>query len=86
MIDRRMTGLSRRNFFLGAAVAAPSIVLAQGLTRVKITQPSESLSRNDCIHQGRLRDLEAQPARWDPRGGDGVVHVEGQVGVGKLKG
>jgi hypothetical protein len=23
MIDRRMTGLSRRNFILGAAVAAP---------------------------------------------------------------
>ena len=56
MIDRRMTGLSRRNFILGAAVAAPSIVLAQGLTRVKITQPSESLSYMP-IYVGRARNF-----------------------------
>jgi hypothetical protein len=40
MIDLRMSSLSRRNFILGV-LAAPSIVRAQGLTRVKITQPSE---------------------------------------------
>lgn len=47
MIDRRMTDLSRRSFTLGMttlAVAAPAIVRAQDLTKVKITQPSESLS------------------------------------------
>ena len=72
MIDRRMTGLSRRNFILGAAVAAPSIVLAQGLTRVKITQPSESLSYMP-IDVGRARhffkevgiDLELVVTRGD---------------------
>src|SRR5215510_13791617 len=55
MIDLRMTGLSRRNFILGA-VAAPSIVRAQGLTKVKITQPSESLSYMP-IYVGRARNL-----------------------------
>src|SRR5262249_18701853 len=55
MIDRRMTGLSRRNVILGA-LAAPSIVRAQGLTKVKITQPSESLSYMP-IYVGRARNF-----------------------------
>src|SRR3954466_2332719 len=55
MIDRRVTGLSRRNLVLGA-IAAPSIVRAQGLTRVKITQPSESLSYMP-IYVGRARNF-----------------------------
>jgi NitT/TauT family transport system substrate-binding protein len=41
-------GLSRRAFALGtasvAAIGAPAVVRAQGLTKVKITQPAESLS------------------------------------------
>jgi ABC-type nitrate/sulfonate/bicarbonate transport system substrate-binding protein len=58
MIDRRMTDLSRRSFTLGMttlAVAAPAIVRAQDLTKVKITQPSESLSYMP-IYVGRARD------------------------------
>ena len=48
--QRSIKSLSRRDFALGslAAVGAPAIVraqgLTQGLTKVKITQPSESLS------------------------------------------
>src|SRR6476659_10696688 len=56
MIDRRMTGLSRRNFILGAAVATPSIVLAQGLVKVRITQPAESLSYMP-IYVGRAKEF-----------------------------
>ena len=58
MSDRRMTDLSRRSFTLGMttlAVAAPAIVRAQDLTKVKITQPSESLSYMP-IYVGRARD------------------------------
>src|SRR5262245_37623914 len=55
MIDRRIPGLSRRNLILGA-LAAPSIVRAQGLTKVKITQPSESLSYMP-IYVGRARNF-----------------------------
>jgi ABC-type nitrate/sulfonate/bicarbonate transport system substrate-binding protein/enamine deaminase RidA (YjgF/YER057c/UK114 family) len=55
MIDRGMTGLSRRNLILGA-LTAPSIVRAQGLTKVKITQPSESLSYMP-IYVGRARNF-----------------------------
>src|SRR6478609_981210 len=49
--------LSRRTFALGttAIVAAPAIVRAQDLTKVKITQPSESLSYMP-IYVGRARD------------------------------
>jgi hypothetical protein len=38
--------LSRRTFALGAAtiLSAPAFVRAQGLTKVRITQPGESLS------------------------------------------
>ena len=42
MSNRRMTDLSRRSFTLGMttlALAAPAIVRAQDLTKVKITQP-----------------------------------------------
>ena len=39
---------SRRSFALGAAslavIGPPAIVRAQGLTKVKVTQPAESLS------------------------------------------
>src|SRR6266480_4758478 len=59
MPDRRMNGLSRRRFALGTAafaVAAPAIVRAQGLTKVKITQPSESLSYMP-IYVGRARNF-----------------------------
>ena len=59
MPDRRMNGLTRRRFALGTAVlavAAPAIVRAQGLTKVKITQPSESLSYMP-IYVGRARNF-----------------------------
>src|SRR5215813_2769748 len=55
MDDRRITGLSRRNLILGA-LAAPSIVRAQGLTKVKITQPSESVSYMP-IYVGRAKEF-----------------------------
>ena len=58
MINRRVPDLSRRSFTLGMttlAVAAPAIGRAQGLTKVKITQPSESLSYMP-IYVGRARD------------------------------
>jgi NitT/TauT family transport system substrate-binding protein len=58
MINRRVFDLSRRSFTLGMttlAVAAPAIGRAQGLTKVKITQPSESLSYMP-IYVGRVRD------------------------------
>jgi hypothetical protein len=60
MIDRGMTGLSRRNLILGA-LTAPSIVRAQGLTKVKITQPSESLSYMP-IYVGRARNFFKEAA------------------------
>jgi len=45
---RMFPGLSRRAFTLGAAslatIGAPAVLRAQGLTKVRITQPSESLS------------------------------------------
>jgi NitT/TauT family transport system substrate-binding protein len=55
---RRHRGLSRRSFALGTAavLAAPAIVRAQGLTKVKITQPSESLSYMP-IYLGRAKDF-----------------------------
>ncbi len=60
MTKSQPTGsLSRRGFALGAAsvvVAAPAIVRAQGLTKIKITQPSESLSYMP-IYIARGRDL-----------------------------
>lgn len=57
MVARRITGLSRRGFALGTlAVAAPSIVRAQGLTKVRITQPAESLSYMP-IYIGRARNF-----------------------------
>jgi NitT/TauT family transport system substrate-binding protein len=54
--DRR---LSRRAFTLGTAslaVGAPAIVRAQGLTKIKITQPAESLSYMP-IYVGRAKDF-----------------------------
>ena len=58
MTKSQPTGsLSRRGFALGAAsvvVAAPAIVRAQGLTKIKITQPSESLSYMP-IYLGRAK-------------------------------
>jgi ABC-type nitrate/sulfonate/bicarbonate transport system substrate-binding protein len=50
--------LSRRSFALGTAavLAAPAIVRAQGLTKVKITQPSESLSYMP-IYLARAKDF-----------------------------
>jgi NitT/TauT family transport system substrate-binding protein len=55
---RRHRGLSRRSFALGTAavLAAPAIVRAQGLTKVKITQPSESLSYMP-IYLGRAKEF-----------------------------
>jgi NitT/TauT family transport system substrate-binding protein len=73
MIDRFISGLSRRSFTLGTlAIAAPSLVRAQGLTKVKITQPAESLSYMP-IYVGRARnffreagiDLEVVVTRGD---------------------
>src|ERR1043166_507541 len=52
--------LSRRGFTLGTAslalLSAPAIVRAQGLTKVKITQPGESLSYM-MIYLGRAKDF-----------------------------
>jgi len=57
MVARRITGLSRRSFALGTlAVATPAIVRAQGLTKVRITQPAESLSYMP-IYIGRARNF-----------------------------
>lgn len=58
--QRRNRGLSRRNVAFGiasvAVIGAPAIVRAQGLTKVKITQPSESLSYMP-IYLGRAKDF-----------------------------
>jgi NitT/TauT family transport system substrate-binding protein len=60
--QRRSKSVSRRDFALGslAIVGAPAIVraqgLTQGLTKVKITQPSESLSYMP-IYLGRAKDF-----------------------------
>ena len=74
--QHRFTGLSRRSFALGTAslavIGAPAIVRAQGLTKVKITQPSESLSYMP-IYLGRAKgffkeagiDLEVVVTRGD---------------------
>jgi NitT/TauT family transport system substrate-binding protein len=50
--------LSRRTFALGAAtiLSAPAFVRAQGLTKVRITQPGESLSYM-AIYLGRAKDF-----------------------------
>jgi len=50
--------LTRRGFALGtaAAVAAPAVVRAQGLTKIKITQPADSLSYMP-IYVGRAQNL-----------------------------
>lgn len=57
---RRSKTLSRRTFALGTAslavLGAPAIVRAQGLTKIKITQPSESLSYMP-IYLGRSKDF-----------------------------
>jgi NitT/TauT family transport system substrate-binding protein len=56
---RRIRALSRRAFALGTAslaISAPAIVRAQGLTKVKITQPSESLSYMP-IYIGRAKEF-----------------------------
>ena len=72
----RFKGLSRRSFALGTAslavIGAPAIVRAQGMTKVKITQPSESLSYMP-IYLGRAKgffkeagiDLEVVVTRGD---------------------
>src|SRR5215467_8432777 len=56
----RGTDLTRRGFTLGTAslslLGAPAIVRAQGLTKVRITQPSESLSYMP-IYLGRSKDF-----------------------------
>ena len=53
-------GLSRRSFALGTAsltmLGAPAIVRAQGLTKVRVTQPGESLSYMS-IYLGRAKDF-----------------------------
>jgi len=50
--------LSRRTFVFGTAavVGAPSVIRAQGLTKVRITQPGESLSYMS-IYLGRAKDF-----------------------------
>jgi len=56
---RSSRGLSRRAFTAGSAslaIGAPAIVRAQGLTKVKITQPSESLSYMP-IYVGRAKEF-----------------------------
>ena len=57
--SRVLPGLSRRAFAIGAAtvatIGAPAIVRAQGLTKIKITQPAESLSYMP-IYVGRAKD------------------------------
>src|SRR5262244_112741 len=57
---RRSKNLSRRTFALGTAslavLGAPAIVRAQGLTKIKVTQPSESLSYMP-IYLGRSKDF-----------------------------
>jgi NitT/TauT family transport system substrate-binding protein len=67
---------SRRSFALGAAslavIGAPAIVRAQGLTKVKVTQPAESLSYMP-LYVGRAKgffkeagiDLEVVVTRGD---------------------
>jgi NitT/TauT family transport system substrate-binding protein len=53
------TRLSRRTFALGTAslaLCAPAIVRAQGLTKVRITQPAESLSYMP-LYVGRAKDF-----------------------------
>jgi NitT/TauT family transport system substrate-binding protein len=57
---RRNNRLSRRSFTLATAslavLGAPAILRAQGMTKVKITQPSESLSYMP-IYLGRAKDF-----------------------------
>src|SRR5215813_8149014 len=50
--------LSRRTFALGTAavMSAPALIRAQGLTKVRITQPGESLSYM-TIYLGRAKDF-----------------------------
>ncbi len=80
-------GLSRRSFALGTAalaVAAPAIVRAQGLTKVKITQPSESLSYMP-IYVGRAKQLlqggrHRRRARRHPRRRPGRAGADGEGG------
>jgi NitT/TauT family transport system substrate-binding protein len=52
-------GISRRGFALGtmslAVIGAPAVVRAQGMTKIKLTQPSESLSYMP-IYLGRAKD------------------------------
>src|ERR1700730_13452083 len=59
MADRHTTGLSRRRFTLATASlavgVAPAIVRAQGLTRIRITQPADSLSYMP-IYAARAKD------------------------------
>src|ERR1041384_8606697 len=56
--QRRRKTLSRRDVAIGslAVIGAPAIVRAQGLTKVKITQPSESLSYMP-IYLGRAKEF-----------------------------
>jgi NitT/TauT family transport system substrate-binding protein len=73
---RAKAGTSRRAFAIGAALfaalGAPAIVRAQGLTKIKITQPGESLSYMP-IYVGRAKgyfkesgiDLELVVTRGD---------------------
>src|SRR5262244_3333287 len=73
---RRSKNLSRRTFALGTAslavLGAPAIVRAQGLVKIKITQPAESLSYMP-IYVGRAKgffkeagiDLEVVLTRGD---------------------
>jgi ABC-type nitrate/sulfonate/bicarbonate transport system substrate-binding protein len=59
MQSRPTRNLSRRSFTAGGAslvLAAPAIVRAQGLTKIKITQPSESLSYMS-IYVGRAKEF-----------------------------
>jgi NitT/TauT family transport system substrate-binding protein len=59
MQSRPTRSLSRRAFTIGGAslvLAAPAIVRAQGLTKIKITQPSESLSYMP-IYVGRAKEF-----------------------------
>ena len=57
--QRRNPNLSRRTFAAGSAmlvIGAPAIVRAQGLVKVRITQPAESLSYMP-IYVGRAKEF-----------------------------
>jgi NitT/TauT family transport system substrate-binding protein len=58
MLDHRSRRVTRRSFALGslAAVAAPSILRAQAMTKVKITQPADSLTYMP-VYVARAKDL-----------------------------